>query len=216
MYPWYVKLCANLFTGDLTEFILLKSRRIYTGKIVFPPLTSGGNPALQQRKPDQTRHPSETSPHFLSNDHCEEGHLKALQAFRPPLMKPFIRILLYNSHKTVVLSKYVATCLSNICFFIPAEEEQTALNNMVLSSRHIFQAAFSRSPEQLRGNLRVRGDQSTALVSTEWLSVMSIILPLAHLKPKHGRILNVAGTWSLSSPYLTLDYLFTVDNEKSL
>lgn len=192
----------------MCKFIRQRPDRIHTIKVtqdlhwenqVPTPCTSSGSPAPLQWKP--TRHPAETNPHFSSNDHCEEGHLKALQAFCPPLVKPFIWILLYISHKTVALFKYIATCLSNICFFIPAEEAQTALNNVLLSSRHISQTAFSGSPEQLRGNLWVWGEfgskQSFDFFS---VSVMSVIpKPSTHLKSDQGRLVNVADTRCLST-----------------
>lgn len=164
MCPCYVKLCANLFNRNLTEFIPLKSQRIYSRKISLFSThkwqqTQHYNSVTQQElSPLGTQPPTgpinpQNSLYSAFHGRCEEGHLRAQQAFCPPAMKPFMRILLYISHKTIAVFKYVTTCLSNICFFIPPEEGQTALNNMLLSFRHIFQTAFSKSPKQLRGNL---------------------------------------------------------------
>lgn len=163
-----------------------------------------------------TRHPAETSPHLASNDHCEEGHLKPPQAFCPPLMQPFIWILLYISHKTVALFKYIATCLSNICFLIPAEEAQTALNNVLLSSRHLSDCSLWKPRATKRQSLSL----GWVLIKAELWFLQSGSMWCQSVRLQHSlrpitAELKMQQTHS-ASPHLTRDCPFTVDSEKSL
>lgn len=136
--------CVQIYSMDYsTEFILLKSNTICTWKIrsLLHFQIAATQCYLQQRlSPTRPCPPSETSPHFLPNDHGRKG------AFCSELMKPFVHNFCKFLVKTVVFfffKVYYQHYFPIVYFLILPCKGQTVLNNMLLNFIAVLQTLYS-------------------------------------------------------------------------